>query len=516
MKSNKTSILNYVLRLSLLLITPSVLLSSHEASGQTFSAKEYHFTSCKGQSVITRENHVGVPIIAYRSSTTVGAGFTYGNWGGGTARYFVILDSMTLQNNQISYTVNDMQVIGKTCFFCGVRSVMSIVNNVTVIDSIGFIGRLYLNDWDCTYPADSIKHKLQLIKGTKSLERMAVEASGSDTILAMTGIADINNSNSCLVVAKRTYLSTSWKYDIRMTPDENETFTDIAIDAKNIVIASRRYGSLEAYKFYLRSANKYSVTFLDDYSDFASQNSFNIYSVSLECSTQGVNATLDHDLDVQIRICAIPWESAVHVAYECHSSSSLLLNNYSTALGRVETGLSPMTMDNIQVTAGLYARPGTFVDMKYIYNTPSIETTNAIGLVHITEESAMTHIEYPYGLLSDYGGSYIAFRQTANTHLYNSMSVFNGNDIRLAGRFNPATLNLIHLNSERQYIESNKRCLENKKINICTTNETLNAIIFNSALIPHPSYSLVEFDWGAMKSAQLFTTTGEITCFKIK
>ncbi len=75
----------------------------------------------------------------------------------------------------------------------------------------------------------------------------------------------------------------------------------------DIVLASRRYGQTESTMFYLRSANKYGVMNNDDYSDFANCNRFNTYSTSLECA-HTTDVDLSHDLDAQIRLCAIPWE----------------------------------------------------------------------------------------------------------------------------------------------------------------------------------------------------------------
>lgn len=85
-------------------------------------------------------------------------------------------------------------------------------------------------------------------------------------------------------------------------------------------------------------------------------------------------------------------------------------NTYSTAWGSVETGTSPMSMDNIQVTVGLYESPGTFVDIKYIYNSVNNEPNNVIGLLHVSDGAFKTTIEYPWGRIVDYGGVYSAFK----------------------------------------------------------------------------------------------------------
>lgn len=505
--------MSQVFRMSLFLIILTGLFSTEEASGQTYLAKEYHFSSCKGQCVITRENGTGVPIMSYRG--TYGEYFVYGNWGTGTANYFNIPDT-TYQDAITCYMVNDMQVIGESCYFCGCRTHSTIVNNMVVTDSVGFIGRLHLNDWECSGPANNIKYQLRLVSETKTLERLAAKELGGDTILAMTGIANLFNSISCLVVAKRTYLSTSWRYDIWMTNDSPETFTDIVIDVKNIVLASRRNGQAESTKFYLRSAGLNAVIYSEDYSNFDNRNKFNTQTASLECTTQGLSVDLAHDMDAQIRLCAIPWETVVHVAYECHSSSSLLQETYSTALGRIETSTSPMTMDNIQVTAGQYDYPGTFIDMKYIYNNANNYYLNAVAILHVSDDEPKSIIEYPYSLLSDYGGLYSAFKQTSSIHLFNSMSVFNGKDIRFGGRFKSAALNLVHLITERQYLLTKEWCLSHSDIEVCTSNDTLTAGIENSPLIQYGLNLPDFFSWGNLHTAQLSTATGEITCSKTK
>lgn len=93
------------------------------------------------------------------------------------------------------------------------------------------------------------------------------------------------------------------------------------------------------------------------------------------------------------------------------------------------------------------------------------------------------------------------------------MSVFNGNDIRLGGRFKNASLNLVHLKTDRQYTDSKPWCLDNSKIEVCTSNEIITATINNSVLTPHPVYSQTELNWGAMRTAPL-STTGVITCLR--
>lgn len=360
-----------------------------------------------------------------------------------------------------AFIVNDMEILEDKCYFCGVKTHSH--TGGLPLDSLGFVGK-------CKIPVGGfgpiVEYEIQTVPYTKCLNRMTVCGGGTNVMIAMIGIHDTAVRQDCLAMVKNITPAWNWLYDLRINSDTNERFTDIDCNSKDLVIVSRRMNvtpnDTEEEYLYVRRANLQDVMDYHNCSDLNYRHRFHLTTASL--SSNGY--TLKHKEDADIRMCAVPWNTSVHIAYEC--IGKVWNCHYATALCRVET--SGVSMDNLQIVEEDFIKPGTLVDMKYIYDASGDERGNAVGLLHLADTGTYTSVlESPFGLVNDYGTIYQCLVQNSKERRFSSLNIYNGNGIRLAGREKPGNNNIVHLKQRRQTVNDKGWCLNNDKkpVKVC-------------------------------------------------
>ena len=442
--------------LAMLCIVPCATLEA-----QVAQSTQYYFPNSQGVNVIVRESATGVPVIYYRALSSTR--FAYGDLSTGSVKEFSINDTILVGNRHIRTIVNDMRVIGDMCYFCGYRVYVhneyDPATGATIIDSIGILGRFYLDPSGVLAPD---RYDIRLINDTKCLNRMATHTSRGDTMIVMTGIVSTaysSSSVSCLAVARvrNTSSPDSWKYNVAYTgSNSEEVFTDIAIDTRYVVVASYRKVAGDEYSFYLRSAKREDVLVDDDYTDFNDRYQYNTSDTCVRVARPD---------EAVIRLSAVPWEKKVYAAFAC-SMSSCNGGLYNTALCEIST--NNMSLNNIQVVQKLYSTPSTLVDTKYLYKTYGDASGAFVALLHQPEGTYSTVVEYPCALVSSYPSVVpVALVQRMADYRIQSMSALGGsvNDIRFGGMKRSAAY-LTYLQEMMPAMSSVNQCMENSEADV--------------------------------------------------
>ena len=225
---------------------------------------------------------------------------------------------------------------------------------------------------------------------------------------------------------------------------------------------------------------------------------------------------MKHWQDADIRMCMVPWETNVHIAYECIVEDPLSPKLNATALTRVETTFYPMKMDNIQIIKECDTVPGTLRDVGYVYNTHETTQGNSVAILHMTDSwDYKTVVEYPFGLIYDYSFSYWTLVQKSKIRRFSSLSIWDGNKIRLGGHYLPTTNRLVHLKQNRQFLEDKQWCIPNEKAQVLVNDAILYAEVVDSPLRKQFNI-LQEFLWGVVINAETELVETELTCYKQK
>ena len=426
---------------------------------QPFLSEEHYFPYCEGLGVIIREDSQDIPVILYHDSQ--GATFIYGDLSAGTARKFTI--PITIHPaSSVGYVIKDMKVADDTCYFCGARVISDQEGPSPQADSVGIVGKFYLPAAGFGVTAN---YQLQIVPKTKCLNRMTVYNNNQSRMIAMIGVSDSVVRCDCLAMIKTTTPGGLWEYDLRVCTDPDERFTDIGYNVKTLVIASRRTGTDEEKYVYLRSTSVDGVVYNSDCNGLNSRHRFH---PDVATPANNEHYTMKHWQNADIRMCMVPWETEVHLAYECIVEDPLSPKVNATALTRVETTFYPMKMDNIQIIKECDTVPGSLCDVKYVYDTYGTTNGNAVAILHRAESmDHKTVVEYPMGLIFDYGLSYWALIQWSKIRRIMSLPVYSGNKIRLGGHYLPTTNRLVHLKQNRQFLDDKQWCINNDKSGAC-------------------------------------------------
>ena len=326
-------------------------------------------------------------------------------------------------------------------------------------------------------------------------------------MISMIGRSDSSIPTDCLAMVKFTTPGGGWLYDLRINSDPDERFTDIDHNAKEIAIASRRTGQDEENYVYLRTAEIYDVFFFNDCSNF---NTRNQYQPSAG-SNPSLFYSMNHTQDADIRLCAVPWNSYMHLAYECTGAPIHL--PYATTLCRVET--NGMHMDNLQIIEEGFAKPNTLLDMKYVYNSEGEDSGNTVAILHQTDTDYKSFVEYPFGLISDYSAPYLALVQKSKQRCFSSISVWGGNDIRLGGIEKPSAAHIAHLRQVRQYLGEKDICILNSNTSVAWKNTTLIPSTSSVPMRKHTNTPL-PFVWNAFPAVETIHAPADLNCYKEK
>ena len=476
------------------LVAVLCLMPCAATNAQTLIAQQLLFNTCEGTEVIVRQPSTGVPVMSYRHNgpTSAGVRFVFNYDPYTFASQFSIPDTI-LYNGYIEYHVNDMYLLNRRGYFCGTRIKRTTVFDnesgrpVETIDSVGVLGRFVMTSTGFGNPAHVY---IKLLEETKSLEHMDGYVDSYDMLIAMTGVANLRSSASCMVVARYRDFYGTWAYSVWSPYDESETFTDVTINAKETVFASRRSGSNNMGDFYLRIANATSLIY-DDCSELVYR--YKLTPRSLLSSPP--DQILEHSETADIRLCAVPWESYVHVAYPCYYpyNQSYL---YCTALCRVSTNFS-VQMDNLQVVEDWYSDEKQFLDMGYLYKTYYQEQDASVALLQ-SNSTYNTVVLYPNALNSAYGTPSQTLKQMLVDNIMHSVSIFNGNNVRLAGIWNSTSPKLTYLKQEKPNINDKDACMKNSKVDVWPV-EGSQIVAGVGAPLSLVNASISDFLWGDVK-----------------
>jgi hypothetical protein len=242
--------------------------------------------------------------------------------------------STPFMSGGVDYTVEDMKIVGNTCYICGKVYIYggSIeppdipvdpyfpvgMRTITNYYEHGYFALLNLDGIDGPYALSSFIHyRFKILFNTKELTKLVVHTCepGHDTIIGLIGKTEGSTPKPCLVTAKINDISvvpTIHEFD-----SPNETFSDIALVGKALVTTSRF--SSENYTFGLRIAPHDDIFRFGDISQFESLHKVN----ALECSPNTW-----HRHDANIYIAEDPTTDMATIAYESRCISDSDTNNY--------------------------------------------------------------------------------------------------------------------------------------------------------------------------------------------
>ena len=496
--------INYVAALALLAMLG--LLPSTPTEAQTPISWQYYYSTAPVSEVIVRDHPInGELMLAYRHDglSFNGIWFLYHYSFPNVAIQFNIPDTIS-SNITIRYHINDMAVSRRRGYFCGTRVTITLTQDdvtgetVETVDSVGILGYydLYASGFN-----DPVKAHIKLMHETKSLKRMEYSSSDDYAMVAMIGVAKLPGSPSCLVVASNQVNPESWYYSVRYTNDDTETFTDIAINAKEVVVASQCAGEANRKYFFLRMARKDDIVLYNDYLNLNYRHRFS--PCDLFSPPRNI---LQHPEGADIRLCAVPDDSYVHVAYTCGSND--LNHPCATILCGVPTaGL--IEMDNVQIVKESYDTMSSFVDMKY--QDDGTETTVALLYTDVNEEVG-TMVLYPFAFNSAYGTPSIALKQVLQDNRMQSMSIYNGNSVRLAGVWDLASYNLTSLQQTKPHIIDKSKCMDNGYTEVELIMSSQVATNSTKILHSYPNQQMVQLNWGDEKSYPTMTLGKQKVC----
>lgn len=230
----------------------------------------------------------------------------------------------------VDYTVTDMKVVGNVCFFCGTMSELtdnpvSPSGQSADLKYTGYIGRIALDSaarhFFVIFPNPpipepqnvslNIKVKFFKVKKTKSLEKMAVDIRGTDTLIALTGQTDSLITMPCITLIKNLAAPSEYETHFYWIDDSTEHFTDVAIGHKNIFTVSRFDG--QHTSFGLRASNKLNAFTTDFIDEFKNLYTFDVGTMHPISSTYSYTW---HPDDAEIHLVAAPMNNDVTVARE--------------------------------------------------------------------------------------------------------------------------------------------------------------------------------------------------------
>jgi len=292
-----------------------------------------------------------------------------------------VLPTITNLYGNAKYTVNDMRIIGKRCFFCG-KLAMPIGHEyeepqlppreLLYQDYVGFIAMVDLDSIEY-FPSANMKVQYSLIDKTSDIRKLAILASASDTMIGMIGIANNVGKPSCLVTMRGG--GNTWSNNVYAFPDCSEILTDIAIGDKSLITASLFEG--EPWTFGVRYVNISALFDNDDISEYRLGKRFDTENMYLDPSTYRLTW---HSNDVTIRLVAMPYGNDVTVAYKGKEFTAQDSSEFNDRIALFYiNGSSPnnITMDDAKTVEVRGDASDTFLGMEYI---PPIQ---AIGLLHI-------------------------------------------------------------------------------------------------------------------------------------
>ena len=210
------------------------------------SSKTKLFSDIRGEEVIVREWSTGEPLVHVRDADYPNRHWFLLGKNGTEQMVGFSFDSVQEGNSIITLYVNDMQVYGDSCYFCGEVIVdygaPVVLPDGTVLSprflSHGFIGRMGMSDT----PGDSWRVDYTVLKCVDRLQQLAVYhpdegQSGFKLLLVATAESSDLAKPSCLVEMKEN-LDLTWEYSILQTNKDGEVFTDVLARGDDLFVSS--------------------------------------------------------------------------------------------------------------------------------------------------------------------------------------------------------------------------------------------------------------------------------------
>ena len=344
-------------------------------------------------------------------------------------RYELVIE--TTPYGAVNYMVNDMEVVGNRCYFCGKRRYAVGLEYdmwghlVSVFDSVGFIGTMLLDDIT-NLPGGKVYYQLCDIQGTSELLRLDAildPDTQKDTLIGMVG-RSVPRGKTCLVTIK--IRGSAWAGDIRYASSTDELFSDVVFAADKIVVATHFVN--HPYEFALRAGDVNDVFYTTNYSSLDGVYRFN--TLPMTCNSRELHPTWHYD-DVDIRLSAVPSTSKVVVAYESFSTrpSTPMINYSLTSLYKMDLALPMPTpgitmLDAINVNS-LIRSTDVLADLKHV------GTTDWTALVQRNKSSS-----YIASMMQEVSWTPVVDMRSYASGLddsWTSVDIYNGQQIWVAG-----------------------------------------------------------------------------------
>ena len=329
---------------------------------------------------------------------------------------------------QIIYTVEDIVVVDKMCFFCGTEKTPSIEYDINGLSYLvykkrGYIGRMRLDRMTDAVNGE-VKYQICIINNTKELKRIDAIVSPVDPTDTLFGLVGTScDDKSCYLLAKSRALG-NFQCEMFEVTNSEEEFTDMVFCAPNFAIASRFPGL--HYVFGMRGGN-----IVDNYYTHIHTNDLyyiNAFSTSNTIDYYTNTNTTWHYDNVDIRLCRQK-EYWVYMAYESFEGvpSNFPASQTTLFLMEVHATSDIQTIALQNVDSGV-RDTGSFTDMVYL---PSVDK---VALVHKNTRTyspwkSVVQIPYLFGTPVGTVNTYAATDDETLT----SLDTYNGVQVWAAG-----------------------------------------------------------------------------------
>ena len=265
-----------------------------------------------------------------------------------------------------------------------------------------------------------------------------------------------------------------------------EVFTDIAVDPKNVTIASYHKNGEGMHHFNLRISDNYDVQ-NDTYSYFDILNKYTpiLMTMPNPCFT------LARPDFAAIRLCVEPNDSKVYAAFACYNSA--MLPAYPTGVCKIETDSKILL--SAQIVQKAYMTPHTLVDVAYLDATVGSGAPASVALLHQTDGMYKTVVEYPYADISSYGPSPVALVQQKADEMLSSVFAHDRDNVRFGGILDHSTKKLTYLQEILPPLADKYLCIESTEANIMTSNDAQAPESVPSPLLQKTD-SMKDLNWG--------------------
>lgn len=327
-------------------------------------------------------------VICYNDSISQNPNFIYHTHSGtGVSKRFQ-WPSIANTFGSVGYKVNDMIIIGGTCYFCGSKSSIigyeyTLEDIIPIFQITGFFGSFLVSQ--ISIPGSTMLDLYLFDLPTGELKRMDGVYEAGDVELGLI-------SEHTLAIVKG--FGGSWACHVQDVAT-SKRLEDIRITANHLVTLSRFSGS--PYSFGLRCETKTDAFLspvthtLNNYYNGIRYNTLLMTTASLLNETP----TVHHENEV-MRMVGHPVSDLVTVAYDGEFDNGdcqhfwLYTPMYMMNLSNCSTGYVNISMDNAKLVTTTLLKPAQYSLLEMCY----VPTANAISMLHgmKTEEYGMWSI----------------------------------------------------------------------------------------------------------------------------